>query len=69
MTTFLGSGIRAFLTGLLGWSLGEAFVIYADQFAEFGMYVVYGLGIIALLLLVAFFIRRKLKKRKVSSEK
>lgn len=64
LTTFFGSGIRAFLTGLLGWSLGEAFVVYADQLAEFGMYVVYGLTGIAVIAFVFFFVRRRLKKRR-----
>lgn len=64
ITTFLGSGIRAFFTGLLGWSLGEAFVVYADQLAEFGMYVVYGVAILTLIVVAILFIKRRLKKRR-----
>lgn len=64
LTTFLGSGIRAFFTGLLGWSLGEAFVVYADQLAEFGMYVVYGVTTLTIVLFAFFFIRKRLKKRR-----
>lgn len=64
LTTFMGSGIRAFLMGLLGWSLGEAFVVYADQIAEFGMYVVYGVALIVIAFVATFYIRKRLRKRR-----
>ncbi len=65
--TFLGSAVRAFLMGMLGWSLGEAFIIYADQISEFSNQIFVGIGVFAVALFIVFFIRRKLKKSKVLS--
>lgn len=65
--TFLGSCVRAFLLGILGWSLGEAFVVYADQISEIGNYALYAFGGIIAIILVYLFVRRQLKKRKVIS--
>jgi len=65
--TFFGSALRAFLMGLLGWSLGEAYVIYASQIEEFGAYVLYGfLGIC--LLWVGYFFIKKLRKKHRKNE-
>ncbi len=65
--TFLGSCVRGFVLGMLGWSLGEAFVIYADQISEFGDYALYALLAVTAATLVYLFVRRQLKKRKVIS--
>jgi len=62
--TFFGSALRAFLMGILGWSLGEAYVIYASQIEEFGAYVVYACIGIFVLWVAYFFIQRMLKKRR-----
>ncbi|MCX6788783.1 MAG: VTT domain-containing protein [bacterium] len=64
LTTFFGSALRSFFMGLLGWSLGEAFVIYADQISEFGMYVVYIVTGLVAILVVAFLVRKWLKKHR-----
>lgn len=62
--TFLGSALRAFLMGILGWSLGEAYVIYADQIEEFGSYVAYGCAGIFVLWVAYFFIKKIVKKHR-----
>lgn len=64
IVTLIGSTIRAFLTGLLGWSLGEAFVIYADQLSELGTYAFYGVGVFLILVVAILFVRKRLKKRR-----
>lgn len=62
--TFFGSALRAFLMGILGWSLGEAYVIYASQIEEFGAYVLYGFIGICLIWIGYFFIQKIRKKRR-----
>lgn len=62
--TFFGSALRAFLMGILGWSLGEAYVIYASQIEEFGAYVFYACLGIFILWISYYFIRKTLKKRR-----
>ncbi|RJQ24027.1 hypothetical protein C4565_10350 [Candidatus Parcubacteria bacterium] len=62
--TFFGSALRAFLMGILGWSLGEAYVIYAGQIEEFGAYVFYACIAIFVLWITYFFIKKILKKRR-----
>ncbi len=63
--TFLGSCVRAFALGILGWSLGEAFVIYSDQFAEFGDYALYAFLGVFVAIAALLFVRRQLKKRRL----
>jgi len=64
LITFLGSALRAFLMGILGWSLGEAYVIYAKQIEEFGGYVLYGFIGIFVIWILYFFIQKLSKKHK-----
>ncbi|MFA6407774.1 MAG: VTT domain-containing protein [Candidatus Paceibacterota bacterium] len=67
IVTFIGSGVRAFLMGILGWSLGEAFVVYAGEISDFGEYSLYTILGIMIVVFAFFFIRKKLKKHKVLS--
>ncbi|MBI5732398.1 VTT domain-containing protein [Candidatus Jorgensenbacteria bacterium] len=36
--TFFGSAVRALLMGLIGWSFGEAYSVYATEIAQIGNY-------------------------------
>jgi len=66
--TFLGSALRAFLMGILGWSLGEAYVIYASQIEEFGAYVLYGFVGICFIWVGYFLIQKMRKKRRKNED-
>jgi membrane protein DedA with SNARE-associated domain len=67
--TFLGNCVKAFFLAILGWSLGEAFIIYADQISEFGNYTLYGIGVVAGVVFLTLFVRKKLKKRRLEANK
>ena len=58
VVTFLGFTIRAFLMGLLGWSFGEGYVAYSEDFARIGSWVIWCVGI-----LIGIFIIHRLIKR------
>ncbi|MFA6365445.1 MAG: VTT domain-containing protein [Candidatus Paceibacterota bacterium] len=67
VVTFIGSGVRAFLMGILGWSLGEAFVVYAGEISDFGEYALYAILGLIVASFIYFFIRKMYKKHKVLS--
>lgn len=59
--TFFGTVIRTFFLSLLGWSFGEAYVLYSSELSSIGNWIIAILAI----LIVAFIAYRILKKRKV----
>ncbi len=62
--TSLGSFLRAFILGIVGWQVGEVYATYADMISEFERYILLGL----LLLLIVFGVRyviKKIKQKKV----
>ena len=61
ITTFIGFTVRAFLMGLLGWSLGEAFVAYSEGVSSLGGWVAF----VFALIFAGFLAFRILRKRKV----
>lgn len=62
MVTFVGSLIRGFLLGLLGWYVGSAYVKYAQTIAQVEKYVLVIVGV-ACLLLVGWFVHKRRKKK------
>lgn len=65
--TFFGGSLRAFLMGLLGWSLGEAYAAYAS---EFGNVLVWsGIAVLAILIISGgiYLGFRRRKRRKMLS--
>jgi len=63
--SFLGSIVRAFLMGLLGWSMGEAYLGYAQKLSKLGTYVFIGLGILIVAGIVYLFVKRRVKSSKI----
>jgi LPXTG-motif cell wall-anchored protein len=62
MVTFVGSLIRGFLLGLLGWYVGSAYVKYAQTIAQVEKYVLVIVGVVCLLL-VGWFVHKRRKKK------
>ncbi len=46
LITFVGSFLRAFLLGLLGWQVGELYVHYADALSQFEDYALLGVLVV-----------------------
>ncbi|MDO8556906.1 MAG: VTT domain-containing protein [Candidatus Jorgensenbacteria bacterium] len=59
--TLLGTMLRALLLGLLGWSLGETYATYSDEFSVVGGWILTGIAVI----IVLFITYRILKRRKI----
>ncbi len=59
--SLFGSMVRAFVMGLLGWSLGEAYLTYSDSLSAFTSWIFVGFGIIAVALL-GWWLVRSLKR-------
>jgi len=62
-TTLLGGMVRAFLMGLLGWYLGEAYIAYSENISTFGAWIFWILLAIAIIFGVYFYIKKHLKKK------
>lgn len=65
LLTFAGTFLRALLMGMLGWSLGGAYVIYASRISEFGIYATEIVVTLAFLAVVYFVIRKMAKRRRM----
>lgn len=62
--TFFGTFLRALLMGMLGWSLGGAYVVYASRISSVGVYLTEIIVGLIILCVVYFVLRRKLKNRR-----
>lgn len=56
--TFLGSVVRALVMGFLGWSVGAAYLTYAERFSDISLYVLWGAVGLAALILISLAVRR-----------
>jgi len=63
--TFLGSFIRAFLLGLLGWQVGTLYANYAAMVTKFEKYILVAVLFLLILLLGKYFIIKKNKARAI----
>lgn len=64
LLTFIGTFLRALLMGMLGWSLGGAYVIYASRISSVWAYFAEIIGGLVILCIVYFIFKKKLKSRK-----
>ncbi|MDI6734343.1 MAG: VTT domain-containing protein [Patescibacteria group bacterium] len=62
MPTFFGCFVRALTMSLVGWSLGEAYIIYAERIANIGNFIILLSGVIVLILTVYFLLRKNRTK-------
>lgn len=63
LLTFLGSVVRAFLMSFIGWSVGSAYVLYAERISVLTNVILVAVGILAISVALILFLRRKLGKR------
>lgn len=61
--TLLGSMVRAFLMGLIGWSVGEAYTAYVNKISAFDTYLGFGITLVVLGFGIWFFVRRIILKK------
>lgn len=59
--TFFGGVVRAILMGFLGWSVGAAYVQYAEQFSALTNVVAIALGVLLLASALVLLVRRKFR--------
>lgn len=64
--TFLGSFIRALFLGILGWSVGSAYHIYAKTFSHGQRYFILGFVILIIITCIYFYLRRKKSNKSLS---
>jgi len=62
ITTLLGSMVRAFLMGLLGWYLGESYIAYSDSISTFGAWIVFGFIAFVILFVGYLYLKKRAKK-------
>lgn len=61
VAAFLGTFLRSFLMGLLGWYLGASYLEYVDRLAEIGMWIAV-LLVVSILLGIGYLFMRKKRK-------
>jgi membrane protein DedA with SNARE-associated domain len=64
LITFIGSFVRAFVLGLVGWQVGALYATYATMISKFEKYIFLGLLIVIVMVLSWYFLFKK--KRGVS---
>lgn len=62
--TFFGAFLRAFALGLIGWQVGELYATYVDVISKFEKYLFFGVIILLLLFLGAYYITKKIRVRR-----
>jgi membrane protein DedA with SNARE-associated domain len=61
--TFLGSLIRAFVLGLIGWQVGEVYAVYAHRIDQIEKYLLAG-ALFLLVVYAVFYMMRKWNRKK-----
>ena len=59
--TSIGSFLRAFILGIVGWQVGEVYATYADIISEFERYILLGL-LLLLIVLGGYYIIKRVRK-------
>jgi membrane protein DedA with SNARE-associated domain len=63
LLTFLGSVTRAILMGFLGWSVGAAYIQYAESIAALTRLIAATIGVVVLGTGIVIFLRKKLRRK------
>lgn len=66
ITAFLGTFLRAFSMGMLGWYLGASYMDYVDRLTNIGIWIAVGIGAITILFIGYLFVRKRLNRNKKS---
>lgn len=59
LITFIGSFVRAFVLGLVGWQVGALYATYATMISKFEKYIFLGLLIVVVMVLGWYFLFKK----------
>lgn len=66
--TFLGSLIRAFALGIIGWQVGELYLTYTELISKFENYIFWGIFSIAIVFLAGYYIFKKINRGKYNDK-